>query len=226
MTEGRRFDIISDLKQKPFSRRSEVERFKILTDGRPKVSISLVKPDGCGKTRRFSKVWYNKADWLCGSSERQAASAVLLAVHVTVHQVIAMVINGLHRFENFPRGVHGHAACTDHIRCDKILKRMMTKQPSIDAMLSKQKAEENDRFNENMQKNREVFKRLIDVTVMLAMQEQAFRGHDESADSQNKGNYREFLECCMKHYRALYDHWKANVNFSGESKTIQNELIT
>ena len=72
MTEGRRFDIISDLKQKPFSRRSEAERFKILTDGRPKVSISLVKPDGCGKTRRFSKVWYNKADWLCGSSERQA----------------------------------------------------------------------------------------------------------------------------------------------------------
>ena len=104
---------------------------------------------------------------------------------------------------------------------------MMTKQPSIDAMLSKQKAEENDRFNENMQKNREVFKRLIDVTVMLAMQEQAFRGHDESADSQNKGNYREFLECCMKQlHHALYDHWKANVNFSGKSKTIQNELIT
>ena len=30
----------------------------------------------------------------------------------------------------------------------------------------------------------------------------------------------------MKHYRALCDHWKANVNFSSESKTIQNQLIT
>ena len=35
---------------------------------------------------------------------------------------------------------------------------MLTKQPSIAAMLSKQKAEQNERFNENARKNRQVFK--------------------------------------------------------------------
>ena len=74
MAEGRGFrpDIISELKRKSFGQRSEEERLKIINDGRPKVSVSIVKADGCGKTRSFSKLWYSKADWLCGSSERQA----------------------------------------------------------------------------------------------------------------------------------------------------------
>ena len=56
MSEGRAFDIISDLKRKSFGQRPEEDRQRIIKDGHPKVSVSLLKADGCGKTRSFSKL--------------------------------------------------------------------------------------------------------------------------------------------------------------------------
>ena len=87
----RRVDIISELKKKSFGQKSEEERWNIINEGRPKVSVSLLRTDGCGKTRSFSKVWYGKADWLCGSSERQALfcwPCTLLSTKSVSHKVI------------------------------------------------------------------------------------------------------------------------------------------
>jgi hypothetical protein len=44
-----------------------------------------------------------------------------------------------------------------------------------------------------VKKNREVLGRLINVTCFLEKQELAFRGHDESSTSLNKGNYIELI---------------------------------
>ena len=43
--------------------------------------------------------------------------------------------------------------------------------------------------------NRDILKLLTDAVLYLAKQELPFRGHDESMNSLNRGNYRELPEC-------------------------------
>lgn len=68
----------------------------------------------------------------------------------------------------------------------------------------------------------------------MSKQELAFRGHDESRDSLNKGNYRELLKCFAKfdsvferrlHGRLAYSEGGAAGSFTGVSSDIQNDLI-
>jgi hypothetical protein len=66
---------------------------------------------------------------------------------------------------------------------------------------------------------------LIDTTTLLGRPELAFRGHDESADSANKGNYGEPADVFARYDEALSSHLESSTVFSGMSKTIQNDLI-
>ena len=50
--------------------------------------------------------------------------------------------------------------------------------------------DEIQRHNEEVRQNREILKTVTEAVLYLSKQELAFRGHDESEDSLNKGNYR------------------------------------
>jgi hypothetical protein len=81
-------------------------------------------------------------------------------------------------------------------------------------------------YNENVRKNRLLATYLIDVTLLLGKQELAFRGHDETEISVNQGNLREIFQCLIKPNVELAEHASKLSNiFTGQSKTIQNELI-
>jgi hypothetical protein len=68
-------------------------------------------------------------------------------------------------------------------------------------------------------------KRFIDITCLLAKQELPFRGHCESADSVNRGNYAE-LAAFLCDYDILFQkHLSEATVFSGLSNHIQNDLI-
>ncbi|KAG7269130.1 hypothetical protein CRUP_021934 [Coryphaenoides rupestris] len=49
------------------------------------------------------------------------------------------------------------------------------------------------RHNDQVRKNRDILRKVIIAALYLARQEQAFRGHDESASSSNRGNFVELL---------------------------------
>uniref|UniRef100_H3AMX5 HAT C-terminal dimerisation domain-containing protein n=1 Tax=Latimeria chalumnae TaxID=7897 RepID=H3AMX5_LATCH len=104
-------------------------------------------------------------------------------------------------------------------------KHMEREETAIDTLLSEQRHIAILQYND-VRKNREVLKRLIDITVLLSRQELAFHGHDESAESISQGNYRQLFNYFFHHDDGLRAHWQKNLNvFSGQSKTIQNELI-
>jgi len=69
---------------------------------------------------------------------------------------------------------------------------------------------------------------IIDLVLILAKRELAFRGHDESSNSINKGNFKELVElhfsrCSLE----VQNHYKLLQNkFTGTSKIIQNEMIS
>ena len=81
-------------------------------------------------------------------------------------------------------------------------------------------------YNEKVERNRAVLSRLISVVVHLGKLCLSFRGHHESDDSKNRGNYIEVLELLRKYDQTLDEHLSSsNSQFKGRSKDIQNDLI-
>ena len=70
----------------------------------------------------------------------------------------------------------------------------------IDTLLDEQRAELHSRRQKEIVSNREVLAHLLDIIRLLAKQNLAFRGHDESASSVNRGNFLELV-----HHQAKYD---------------------
>ncbi|KAF2889370.1 hypothetical protein ILUMI_16803 [Ignelater luminosus] len=95
----------------------------------------------------------------------------------------------------------------------------------IDCCLSQAFEESVDKFNENVKKKRHTVSRLIDAVFYLGMQELAFRGHDESADCHNGGNYVELLYLLAQQDERLNNHLQASMVFSGTFNDSQNDLI-
>uniref|UniRef100_A0A671PJX7 DUF4371 domain-containing protein n=1 Tax=Sinocyclocheilus anshuiensis TaxID=1608454 RepID=A0A671PJX7_9TELE len=74
-------------------------------------------------------------------------------------------------------------------------------------------------------KKRDLLRKLIIAVLYLGQQKHAFRGHDESATSKNKGNFVQLLETFSEFDPALAEHLKTSTIFKGTSKSIQNDII-
>jgi hypothetical protein len=80
---------------------------------------------------------------------------------------------------------------------------------------------------EQVEKNRNVISSLCKVTTFLARQNLAFRGHDESENSSNKGNYLELIQLISVFDSNLASYLKENKRYSRyTSPAIQNEIIS
>ena len=80
---------------------------------------------------------------------------------------------------------------------------------------------------EKVDKNRNVISSLCKVTTFLARQNLAFRGHDESENSSNKGNYLELIQLISVFDSNIASYLKENKRYSRyTSPAIQNEIIT
>ena len=76
-----------------------------------------------------------------------------------------------------------------------------------------------------MNENREVMRRLIDAVYFVGKQELAFRGHNKSHESLNKGTYVEFLLALEQYYDVLRKHFSGPTAFVGTAPQVQNDLI-
>ncbi len=59
----------------------------------------------------------------------------------------------------------------------------------MDSLVSQARHDEIQHHNEEVRQNREMLKNITEAVLSLSGQELAFRGHDESNDSLNRGNY-------------------------------------
>ena len=82
------------------------------------------------------------------------------------------------------------------------------------------------RKEEERKENRRIVQTIFDVTQHLAKQITAFRGHDETDDSTNRGNFLEELYFLAKYDRPLKGWIESHSqNLSCFSPSIQNEMI-
>ena len=94
-----------------------------------------------------------------------------------------------------------------------------------------------DLMNEENQRWRDILHRLLDITLFLARQNLAFRGHRENKPSLNKGNFLEMVELLSKYDPVLKEHQmrlkqtqqsmsKDKVSVSYMAPETQNEFIS
>lgn len=77
-----------------------------------------------------------------------------------------------------------------------------------------------------IEKNKKSLSTLFDVTLFLSRQNLAFRGHDESENSLNQGNFRELVKLIKKFDQNLSGYLEENQKYAQYlSPAIQNELI-
>lgn len=219
-------DVVLSLQVTPFPRRPDFERREILQGGRPCPEISTLTKDKKGGrqyTRTFQSSWYTTYSWLCGSVFKQRLycwPCLLLGKTKTV-----WIYDGYVDFKNFSRSARMHDASKDHIQNSLGLVRLSQNMSTIEDALIENARLSKILYNEDVRKNRLLMTYLIDTTILLGKQELAFRGHDESESSFNKGNFKEIFNCLIKRNSELVKHLEEKQVFAGQSKTIQNELI-
>ncbi|XP_006009466.1 uncharacterized protein LOC102349681 [Latimeria chalumnae] len=216
-------DIVCDLKERGFSLRSPEEKRAIVKKGR--ITPTLKALQKYGKTaRQFQTSWYGSYKWLTGSTVSNKVYCWPCLLLTTKKSTWSS--EGYSDWKNLSRSASLHCSSKEHIQNEVSLKRLEREETPVGALLSEQRRLAILQYNDNVRKNREVLKRLIDISVVLSRQELAFHGYDEPADLINQGNYRELFDCFFRHNDELRAHWQRNSTvFSGLSRTIQNELI-
>lgn len=222
-------DIVMSLLETPFSRRKETEKREILQH-RPVPKLDIISQEKHGNqsrtfSRTFQSSWYDSHKWLCGSivtSKLYCWPCLLLGSFKNV-----WTSTGYSDLKNISRSTKIHNDSKEHIKNFMGLKRIERNASTIVDALQEHARENKILYNENVRKNRQLLAYLIDVTLLLGKQELAFRGHDESSDSVNRGNFKEVFNCMIKRNAELTEHAeKIKHIFTGQSKTVQNELIS
>ncbi|KAK0143096.1 Zinc finger MYM-type protein 1 [Merluccius polli] len=83
----------------------------------------------------------------------------------------------------------------------------------------------NKEHSKQVKENREYIKTIGEVLFLTARQNIAQRGHDESEESKNKGNFKEILDVVASHDAVVKHRLTTIHNAKYTSKIIQNEVL-
>lgn len=212
---------VDSILEKPFSRRSIQEKLDIKRKGR---ETPTLKSSVSGTKRSFNAAyWYEKVSWLTGSVKRQKLFCWSCLLFPPSTGPDVWFRRGYDDWKNLDRATLRHSSNKEHLKSElqyKYLGAIRVEQSISEAARISIK-----QHNELVDKNREVLKRLTDITCWLALQGLPFRGHFEGEESKNKGNFMELFKLMVKYDSVLQIHLETSKTFKGTSKSIQNDLI-
>lgn len=215
-------DIMSYFVENDFDCLSYDDKIFVKNLNRPVPSLNNLVISGKGSSRKFNTDWYKKCNWLTGSEMK---NKLFCWPCLLFHRNSKTPWNstGTDNLKNLYKMIQKHNIPKDHTFSS--LKRKLSGKQNVQIGIDKAYFTNIDKFNEKVKENRDMMKRLIDMTLFLGNQELAFRGHNESSTSQNKGNFKELAEFLSSYDEKFSDFLKTSSVFSGLSKTIQNDLI-
>ena len=131
-----------------------------------------------GGTRSFKEENYARTEWLAGSDRKLFCwPCILFDESPTPNPWIS---SGFDDLKNLQRAMERHGKSKSHINSN--LKLKVFGSVRIDEALSQAASIATQRHNELVRRNREILRKMIIAVVYLGKQEQAFRGHNESAE--------------------------------------------
>nr|CAH7721817.1 unnamed protein product [Callosobruchus chinensis] len=130
---------------------------------------------------------------------------------------------GYNSLQNLSRAIERHEKSQERISSS--IEFELFDKENIANFLDTARERNIENFNEKAVQNLEILKRLIDAVVYLSKEERSFRGHDETCESDNNGNFKELIDF-MKTYDQKLERFLSEATvFVGTSKSIQNDLI-
>ena len=214
---------VCEVLTKGFSNCSYAEKKEIIDKGKAKPPLHNLTTKINTYTRHFNVDLYETVEWLTGCENKCKLfcwPCILFSTEKSVWNK-----TGFSDLNNLHKVIKRHSSSKNHLEC--ILKlKMFGKLQRIDYALDTHIKIANEKHNELVKKNREILKRFIDVVCFLGVHELSFRGHSESNDAINKGNYKDLLLLISKYDPILAQHLETSTVFQGTSNLIQNDLIS
>ncbi|KAI5637529.1 zinc finger MYM-type protein 1-like [Phthorimaea operculella] len=213
---------LSKIKGAGFSKFSYEEKVNIVSKGRCLPDLELTQKKG-NTTRKFHTSYYEKYDWLTGCVHANS----LFCFPCLLFSTSSSVWNdtGYVDLNNFPNAAKKHEQTEKHL--ESCIKFYTFGKNRIETSLNHQLKLDIEKHNGKVDRNRNIFQRLVDIVCFLGKQELAFRGHDESSTSLNRGNYLELVNLLAKYDGVLETHLEnATSSFTGLSNRTQNDLIS
>ncbi|XP_062217695.1 uncharacterized protein LOC133917884 [Phragmites australis] len=196
--EFRFSDIVGDLgNRKPidhyaFEIRDQVKRAYALSGPTQPVNHTFPRRWQSGEWRSFQKIWFEKHDWLEYSVSKDAAFCLYcyLFFEPGKPEKFGSDVFAKSGYVNWKKALHTferHGNCKTHnnarLKCDDF----MNQRTSVTHKFINTSKEDEIRYKIRLTSS-------LDVARYLIEQGDAFRGHDESNTSINKGKFREMID--------------------------------
>ena len=195
------------------------------------VNIQFPKTTIGNRTRSFNPAWYGTYEWLEYSVRLNACFCYPCRLfgsqggQFSSRPEPAFTVNGFKNWKH-ATGVSGilnrHTNCQSHRQAVVAWKqyKVATQHGStVSECLGNARSE-------MIQKNRHYIKSLLEVLLLCSKQEISIRGHKESSNSMNRGNFLEILSLIAKHDPIVQHRLRDGPNNAlYTSADIQNELL-
>lgn len=201
------------------------EKLEIKRLGRPTPSLNIcqeIKSKSRNFVRKFNPDIYNKNDWICGCSERNALFCFPCLLFGGGREE-AWVKKGVTDINHLHDRIKKHENSSIHIT--NVLNLSILGNTNIAAQLDSSYRRTIELHNQKVTNNRYILNIIINCIRFCGSLELALRGHDESETSSNPGVFRALINFSAELDGALKSHLEKATVFKGTSKTIQNELL-
>ncbi|KAL6490177.1 hypothetical protein MHYP_G00005220 [Metynnis hypsauchen] len=178
------------------------------------------------RKRALNESWYRDYTWLEYSISRDSVFCYACR-HFSLPNAPSSVFRTETGFSNWKKALCKEGGFKDHSQSEHHRNAMFswkqhematqTKSCIIDSI--------NKEREKKMMENQAYIKTIAEVLLLTATQNISQRGHRESEDSDNRGNFLAILEEIAKHDSFLEKRMKAHGNAKYTSKTIQNEML-
>jgi len=171
-------------------------------------------------------VWFNHNSWLEYSQSKDSAYCYACR-HFSLPGASESVFSSESGFSHWKKATYKDAGFKLHEKSESHInamfawnehKRLLLTDSSILDMINKE-------YKKKVEENRSYIKTVADVLLLTATQNIAQRGHRESEEYDNKGNFLGILEMIAKHNPMVAQKMKGQRNAKYTSNTIQNEIL-
>ncbi|XP_056453653.1 zinc finger MYM-type protein 1-like isoform X2 [Gadus chalcogrammus] len=178
------------------------------------------------KRRSFNPSWYNTFSWLEYSLMKDCAYCYACR-HFSLPSTSESVFTSESGFSQWKKAMYKDAGFKVHEKSDSHITAMLAWSEHKKAALTDASVLNmlNNEYKKKVEENRSYIKTVADVLLLTATQNMAQRGHRESEQSDNKGNFLEILEMIAKPNPMVAKKMKATGNAKYTSNTIQNEIL-
>lgn len=179
------------------------------------------------RRRSFKSVWYNIHPWLEYSKTKDAAYCYACR-HFSPPKSLESVFDSPNGFGNWKKATYKEGGFAIHARSERHNGAMVAWRDHEKAVKTNATLLEtlNKEHSKQIQENRDYIKTIGEVLLLTATQNIAQRGHDETLESDNKGNFLSILETIARHDKNVEKRLKSIQHAKYTSKVIQNEVLS